>query len=106
MTKFIKNMSFTEEVHQKWADTRQKKIKGFVMKLADTLDGVSVDFTIELEDDWKNVIERMPENDCRYFVYDLKMTKSNDFNGESNFVHILFLVRKPVSSHFVSADPV
>merc|ERR1712110_702016 len=53
---------------------------GLILTLSDSLDELVVDSVVENEQAWKNLTDMLPDDDCRYFVYNLTLTKEYGFN--------------------------
>ena len=80
MNSFIKNLTISPDCFAQWKQLRNQQVKGFIMSISDTLDALVVESVVNNDSTWKQVTDQLPDNDCRYFVYDLELTKQFDFN--------------------------
>ncbi len=52
------------------------------MSISDAMDILNVETVFERDVTWKECVKSLPDNDCRYFVYDLSLTKQFDFSED------------------------
>ena len=97
--KFIKDLSIDEACFTQWKAIRENKIKGFVLTLSDSLEGLVVHSVIENGQSWNEFVKTLPDGDCRYFVYDMELTKTYEFNDvEMKIRKYAFVTWVPIKS--------
>ena len=97
--KFIKDLSIDDACFTQWKAILEKKIKGFVLTLSDSLDGLVVHSVIKNGQSWNEFVKTLPDGDCRYFVYDMELTKNYEFNDvEMKIRKYAFVTWVPITS--------
>lgn len=110
---FIKKLSIDGKCQEQWNLLKDKKIKGCTFMFSKGLEKVTVDKTfVESADCWQEFVSSLPENGCRYGIFDLELTVEDELthleykgNKSNKLVFVCWTpVKAPVKEKMIAAS--